>query len=101
MYLNSGGFSGIGNKNMSLSLFAAFASSAPQNPFLTASLPYFPLNFSYLVCTSSFVSSLKTFGPNNGSSDLASAGSLWPIKVFHLVIGESNLISSWAYSSQT
>ena len=49
MYLNSGGFSGIGNKNTSLSLLADFASSDPQKPFLIASFPYLPLNLSYLV----------------------------------------------------
>jgi hypothetical protein len=76
MYLNSGGFSGIGSRNTSLSLLAALASSEPQKAFLIASLPYLPLKRSYLVYTSSFVSSLKVFGPSNGSSFLASAGSL-------------------------
>ena len=44
MYQNTGGFSGIGSKNTSLSLLAALASSLPQNPFLIVSLPYSPLN---------------------------------------------------------
>ena len=39
IYSKLGGFSGIGNRKMSLSLFAAFASSEPQNAFFIADLP--------------------------------------------------------------
>ena len=39
MYSKAGGFSGIGSRKISLSLFAALASSDPQKAFLIADLP--------------------------------------------------------------
>jgi len=42
-YSKGGGLSGILNKNTSLSLFAAVASSDPWNPLRITSLPYLPL----------------------------------------------------------
>jgi len=79
MYSKSGGFSGIGNRKISRSLFAALASSDPWKPFLIKSTPYSPRKVSYV--SSNFWA-------------LASSGSLLPIMRFHLTTGLSNLISS-------
>jgi hypothetical protein len=70
----------MGNKKISLSLFADFGSSEPWKAFLIISTPYIALN-------------------DFGSDTLATLGSLSPISFFHLTIGLSSLTSSSFYSS--
>jgi len=74
MYSKGGGLSGIWNKNTSLSLFAAVASSEPWKPLRMTSFPNFPLN---------------EFG-----FSFAISGCLSPSSYFHRTTGASSLMSS-------